>query len=286
MPSLLVMYRCSCALIHHCSALLMRPTYLGSLLKVAQGYGSEEDTARCRKVSTASVSDVELESLPPEAVTAHSQLLDTALSCLSLLLALSPPLSGLLKGDVMLDPGQWEPLLSLSFANPNLEEVQEESSYGTLLALANTCVRGLTRDHARSPSPGRAALGTPTLGRSAQLSIDTPEKRQLHVVLEKTITLILSQSIFTLSHSNLAQRDKQLLKREIGAELGSITDTWKRQYSRGGKSPATSRSTRSPAPSKSPQPPPSPSPQPGQKAGKQDDGFMRFVANLISNVYK
>ena len=45
----------------------------------------------------------------------------------------------------MLDPGQWEPLLSLSFANPNLEEVQEESSYGTLLALANTCVRGLTR---------------------------------------------------------------------------------------------------------------------------------------------
>ena len=48
-------------------------------------------------------------------------------------------------GDVMLDPGQWEPLLSISFANPNPEEVQEESSYGTLLALANTCVRGLTR---------------------------------------------------------------------------------------------------------------------------------------------
>ena len=70
---------------------------------MAQGYGSEEDTARCRKVSTASVSDVELESLPPEAVTAHSQLLDTALSCLSLLLALSPPLSGLLKGIILLN---------------------------------------------------------------------------------------------------------------------------------------------------------------------------------------
>ena len=70
---------------------------------MSQGSGSEEDTARCRKVSTASVPEVELESLPPEAVTAQSQLLDTALSCLSLLLALSPPLSGLLKGKTCLN---------------------------------------------------------------------------------------------------------------------------------------------------------------------------------------
>ena len=81
-------------------------------------------------------------------------------------------------------------------------------------------------------------------------------------------------------------------RREIGAELGSITDTWKRQFSRGGKSPATSRSARSPAPlsstparGKSPQPPASPQPGRGA-AGRQDDGFMRFVTNLVNNVYK
>jgi len=295
LASLIIMYRCCCTLLHYSSALLMRPSYLGSLLKVSQGCGTEEDTARCRKVSTASsLPDLDLECvLPPEAVTAHSQLLDICGSCLSLLLSLSPPLSGLLTGDVMLDPGQWEPLLSISFTNPSLEDTQEESSYGTLLALANTCVRAITRDHARSPSPGRAG----SLSRPTQLGLDTPEKKQLSTVLEKSIVLVLSQSIFTLSHSGLVSRDKQLLKREIGSELGSMTDTWKRQFCRqfGGKSPAQSRSGRSPAPTlastpargKSPQPPASPQPQTDrQRARHQDDQFIRFVANLIGNVYK
>ena len=108
-----------------------------------------------------------MEQIPPEAASAHAHLTDISLSCLSLLISLSPDLSGLLTGDAMLDPDRWETLLSLSFSSPTLEEEQVGTiSYGTLIALANTCVRSLTRD--RSPSPSRSSTTR------SKPSIDTP----------------------------------------------------------------------------------------------------------------
>ena len=127
-------------------------------IQVSSGVGNEEDTLRCRRVSSASCSEVEVELVPPEAASAHAHLTDISLSCLSLLISLSPDLTGLLTGDAMLDPDRWEILLSLSFSSPTLEEEQTGlMSYGTLIALANTCVRSLTRD--RSPSPARSSTG-------------------------------------------------------------------------------------------------------------------------------
>ena len=127
--------------------------------------------------------------MPPEAVSSHEQLVDISCSCLSLLSALSPPLSRLLAGDALLgnqivhfnalqtfqisqslrlvdrwilfsfyvpvtsirflymyfillsDPDRWEPLHAGNFSAPSLEGEGDVPSYGTLLAIANVCLR-------------------------------------------------------------------------------------------------------------------------------------------------
>lgn len=306
-PSLQAIYRCCCSLLHYCTALLMRPTVLVSMVKMSTGTAVDEDAHRCRRMSTASSCgemDAAAEAaMPMEAVPAHTHLVDISLSCLSLLLALSPGLPSLLTGAALVDPDRYEPLLVASFANPTLEEQQlqqpqqhQQLSYGTLLALANTSVRSITRDHARSPSPGRVgASGCAMRSTKSPSTNDTAEKRRLTLLMERSVVLVLCQSILTLSQNCLSARDKQLLRRELGAELGSITDTWRRYCARGcAKSPATSRSARSPGPSTSSgrtttvTPPPPTSPQPAKKttSSSSDDQFMKFITNLVGNVFK
>ena len=123
---------------------------------MSTGTAVDEDAHRCRRMSTASSCgemDAAAEAaMPMEAVPAHTHLVDISLSCLSLLLALSPGLPSLLTGAALVDPDRYEPLLVASFANPTLEEQQlqqpqqhQQLSYGTLLALANTSVRSITR---------------------------------------------------------------------------------------------------------------------------------------------
>ena len=127
--------------------------------QVSGGQGIEDDSARCRRVSSASCPEAaEVEAVPPEAAAAHSALVDLCLSCVSVLAALSPPLPDLLTGAALLDRDQWRPLLAVTFNSPGPEDQQvDQLGYGALLALANTAVRTLTREHARSPSPGRGS---------------------------------------------------------------------------------------------------------------------------------
>jgi len=283
--SLLAIFRYCSSLLQYSAALLMRPTLLASMVKVSGGMGTEEDQNRCRRVS--SCSEVEVELVPPEAEPAHSLLLDISISALTLLQSLSPSLPSLLTGDALLDPDRWEPLLLISFSNPGLEEGPGNGlSYGTLIALANTCVRSLTREHARSPSPARSGLT-----RIHKPSTDTPEKRRLLLAMERSLVFIICQFILTVNTPGLSPRDIQLLRRELGAELGSITDTMRRHYSRGGgggKSPGPSRSARSPQPPASPQPTSSGSTAVSTNIGnkKSEDQFIKFFANLIGNVLK
>merc|ERR1719483_476230 len=201
----------------------------------------------------------------------------------------------------MLDPDKWEPLLIPTFSGPTLEQDGDIPSYGMLLSLANVCVRTVARD-TRSPSPGRSAA-SPIRGRPASAPPpDTPERKRLLLVMEMSLSLLLSQSLLSLADPSLNQREKQLLRRELGAELGSITDTWRRQTGRGGRSPGPVRGAKSPAPlaarspapitstpapgraPKSPGPPPS-SPQP-PRCNKEGDSFMKFISTLVHNVFK
>jgi len=297
--SLGVVYRSCCRLLHTSTALLMRPSLLATMVKGTKA--DQEEACRVRRLSSTSCSEVEVESVGPEAAPAHSYLLEIVCGCLSLLTSLSPPLPSLLAGEAMLDPDKWEPLLIPTFSGPTLEQDGDIPSYGMLLSLANVCVRTVARD-TRSPSPGRSAA-SPIRGRPASAPPpDTPERKRLLLVMEMSLSLLLSQSLLSLADPSLNQREKQLLRRELGAELGSITDTWRRQTGRGGRSPGPVRGAKSPAPltarspapitstpapgraPKSPGPPPS-SPQP-PRCNKEGDSFMKFISTLVHNVFK
>jgi len=297
--SLQMVVRASCRLLHTSTALLMRPSLLASLVKGAQT--DHEEMRRVRRMSSTSCSEVDVESVGPEAAPAHSFLLEIVCGCLSLLTSLSPPLPSLLSGEAMLDPDRWEPLLATTFSGPTLEQDGDIPSYGLLLSLANVCVRSVSRD-TRSPSPGRSAA-SPIRGRPASAPPpDTPERRRLMLVMEMSLSLLLSQSLLSLADPTLNQREKQLLRRELGAELSSITDTWRRHNTRGGRSPGPVRGAKSPGPllarspapltstpapgkaPKSPGPPPS-SPQPPRSV-RDGDYFMKFISTLVHNVFK
>ena len=200
----MVVYRASCRLLHTATALLMRPALLSAMAKKDAGGVSQEEARTRRMSSSTSCSELGEDPVVPEAAPAHAALLDIASACLALLSALSPPLPALLAGDALLDPDKWQPLLLLSFSGPTLEQDGDQLSYGTLISLANLCVRSVCRD-ARSPSPGRAA-SSPVRGRSTQGPLDTPERRKLTMVMEKSLTVLLSQSLLCLADPQLQLR--------------------------------------------------------------------------------
>ena len=78
-------------------------------------------------------------------------------------------------------------------------------SYGTLIALANLCVRSISRD-TRSPSPGRAASASSPRPAQAPTPLDTPERKKLTMVMEKSLTILLSQSLLCLADPQLQLR--------------------------------------------------------------------------------
>ena len=282
--SLASLYRGCCRLLHTTTALLMRPTLLTSLVTGSSSVEASPAQQRDRRVSS-SCSEADLDTiLCPEAVAAQGQLLEISSGCLALLAALSPSLQSLLAGEALLDPDRWQPLLCPSFSPPSLDQDCDTPSYGLLLSLANVCVRaGGSRDSTRSPSPSRSA--------------PSPLADKMSLVLELCLTVLMSQSVLSLATPTDNQRDKQLLRRELGAELGSIVDTWRRHLGhRGGRSPGPVRSAKSPAPltstpapsrqapPKSPGPPPS-SPQ-SRCSNRDTDNFMKFASALVSNVFK
>ena len=94
------------------------------------------------------------------------------------------------------------------------------------------------------------------------------------MVLEQCLTLMLAQALLCLSHDKLSSRDKQLLRRELGAELGSVNETMRRYFYRSlSKSPQTVMS-------------PSPGATHSTRLTKSDEQFMKFVSNIVQKVFK
>ena len=72
---------------------------------------------------------------------------------------------------------------------------------------------------ARGPESAETLRGCPaTAG---------PLNDKITLVLELTLTVLVSQSILILATPHHNQWDKQLLHRELGAKLGFIIDTWR-----------------------------------------------------------
>ena len=131
--SLLLVYRASCRLLHTATSLLMRPSLLSSLLKKDQDQGQEE-SRRVRSLSTStSCTELELESLGPEAAPSYLLLLDIAHGCLVLLSSLSPPLPDLLSGVALHDPDRWAKSLIYLYSTFLVQALSHLESYSSLL---------------------------------------------------------------------------------------------------------------------------------------------------------
>ena len=142
-------------------------------------------------------------------------------------------------------------------------------SYGTVISVSNFCIRTMTHGD-RSPSPARSG---PTSDRNSGNLLQMDRKRLL-MVLEQSLTLMLAQALLCLSHDKLSSRDKQLLRRELGAELGSVNETMRRYFYRSlSKSPQTVMS-------------PTPGCTHSARLNKSDEQFMKFVSNIVQKVFK
>jgi hypothetical protein len=51
------------------------------------------------------------------------------------------------------------------------------------------------------------------------------DRKRMVLVLEKSLTLVLSQGLLFLADQRIVARDKQLMRRELGAELVKLSLT-------------------------------------------------------------
>ena len=105
------------------------------------------------------------------------------------------------------------------------------------------------------------------------------DRKRLLLTLEQGLTLMLSQALLCLSNDKFSPRDKQLLQRELGAELGSVNETIRSYFYR--------------SLTKSPQTVVSSSPNAGasgsghaSRLNKTDEQFMKFVSSIVQKVFK
>ena len=150
-------------------------------------------------------------------------------------------------------------------------------SYGVIISISNFCVRAMTHGD-RSPSPAR--ISGPGHHQTERGSGNQLDRKRLLMVLEQSLTLVLSQALLCLNNESLSPRDKQLLRRELGAELGSVNETMRRHFSRSlSKSPQPGLSSVT-SPSGSASAPTS------RLMGKSDEQFMKVIMSIVQKVFK
>ena len=192
---------------------------------------------------TAADKDANASQLPPGTVELQAQILNLVSLGLALLNCYSPPLAALLTEDGI-DVAKWERHLSPTFGTPSLDHLDSPPSlsFGTLNTVASHCLRILAK-------PGQPS----------------EQHAQLTLVLEQSLSLLLSQALLYLLDPRLCPQEKQMLKRELGAELGSFVESIRRQAQRGLRSPAATRTIPT-------------------TAGHQS--FLKLVGHVVQRIFK
>lgn len=264
--SLSQFYKGMTSLLHTSACLLIRPSLLhmvinkSNALTCSADKSAEQELQRVRRLSSTE-HDSNTDTCP-ETVHVQNRLLCSISSCFRMLIALSPDLVALVTDDI-LDTDAHEQLLNIGFSTPAFEQAEQADpglliSYGTIISICNFCIR------------------TMTLGKSDL------DRKKLLMVLEQGLTVMLAQALLCLSNDNLSSRDKQLLRRELGAELGSVNETMRRfVYRSATKSPqnvvaSPTSSTTSCASNTSG----------ASRLNKSDEQFMKFVSNIVQKVFK
>lgn len=157
---------------------------------------------------------------------------------------------------------KWDRHLSPSFGSPSLEHGKSAEltgtlswptlSFGTLNAAGSHCLRLLSRPEAPRPEAQQ-------------------QRGRLNLVLELSLSLILSQALLYILDPRSTAQEKQLLKRELGAELGTFVESLRRQAHRGLRSPAGAGAAVSRQVSVSP---------------VGDQGFLKLVGHIVQRIFK
>lgn len=165
-----------------------------------------------------------------------------------------------------------------------LSFLQDGLTYGTLISLSNLCIRAVTRgDRSPSPAPKSLAVGNSPKP-SPQQQQPSMDKKRLVLALEQCLYVMLSQSLLFFADPRHGQREKQFLRRELGSEFGSFTESLRRYGHRGAKSPAVMESSAS---SDSSSTSPVPRSSVSVSGGKAfDEAFLKFVGGIVQNVFK
>ncbi|CAB4058067.1 NUP188 [Lepeophtheirus salmonis] len=159
---------------------------------------------RVRRLSSTDQETMDHSS--PETVKIQNCLLDIISSCLKMFRSLSPDMSSFVSVEDLIDPTQWESLVTITFSSPTFDE-----------------------EHA-------------------------------------------SERFLTYEVSN---RDKQLLRRELGAELGSFIESMRRFVQRSSKSPIPQINRRTGGTSPA-----------SLGMHKSYDCFIKMISSVVLNVYK
>ncbi|XP_054720649.1 nucleoporin Nup188-like [Uloborus diversus] len=157
-----------------------------------------------------------------------------------------------------IDYGQWQLFLTVNFSIPSVDQVGP-ISFGTILACVNMCLKVLAKNE-KTPSPRKNTESSSPINRSL-----------LMYILEVSLTILLSQSKVAFSHPELPLREKQLIKRELSAELNSMNITINRFLRRGPLSPAAGQSSTSPVFSRS---------------QSTEFSFLKMISNLVEKLFK
>ncbi|XP_052220538.1 nucleoporin NUP188-like [Dreissena polymorpha] len=151
--------------------------------------------------------------------------------------------------DQSMDVGEYEPFLGVGFSTPPADQ-DTPPTFGTMLSCVNIAIRLLAKLEP-TKSPQRADQATSQASHSSIYQVIS--KSLVMFVMENALYLTMSQGMLYLKDAEVHQRDKQLLKRELGTELNSILSGIQRYLRRGGPhSPATGLPQTSPRSGQSP----------------------------------
>ncbi|XP_076308218.1 nuclear pore complex protein Nup188 isoform X4 [Tachypleus tridentatus] len=260
----------TCDVCYAATAYLIRPSLLQHFIEHSK---ADLDETKLISVTTQAdpdshfmkrlLSTEETDRLSPQLVQAQNRLLELLAVGLSTLQLFSPHLYEVLS-DQGVDVGQWQIMLDISFSTPGVEH-SGPLSFGTILSCINMCVRALTKNE-RVSSPAKLS----------HLEGPLPTERlRLQYVLETSLTLLLSQALLCLLHPALKPREKQLLRRELGAELNSVLLTMNRYLRKGAPlSPASSSSGLV-----------SPSGHSRAVTPVSDRLFLRMITHLVKKIF-
>ncbi|CAN7989226.1 unnamed protein product [Ixodes hexagonus] len=207
---------------------LCRPTLLQHLIEYKKGSPAQQcskgDSSQPqRQLSTEDVCDPS-----PKLTEARSKLLELLSVCLACCQQFSPSVAEAVS-DQSLDVDQWQPIVEVSFSPPSLEQ-EHHLTFGTLFQVSHLCLKFLTKSERPAKSSG------------ADPGVLHPERSLILTVLEMSLSLVLGQAILCRLQPHVPPREKQLLSRELSAEISSVKAQVQRHLRRGGPvSPGASR---------------------------------------------